>query len=271
MPAVVKATENAQRWNLQRKIRSFFRPTSTEQSEISQFVQMASQRCDLFVVGGLLRDLLIHGQRKFSSDIDLVVHQISPSDFEGWMNEFHGEPNRFGGYSINVGPAKFDLWLLENTWAHVAGHHHVQKPEDLHHTTFFDWDCILYSVGHNKIIADPGYFERVRSRILDIRLEQNPNPLGNAVRALRYACKYDARFSQRLVSHVAREIRDHGWNSLVSYERKSFHTQYLESLNGELLSRSLNEYDHNSRIQPFQVSKAPKQLTFIERTSEELK
>jgi len=262
VPAMARNTEKTQRWNLQRKIQSFLQPVGAERTEIHKFVQTGSKRCDLFIVGGLLRDLLIHGRRKFSSDIDLVVNQISPNDFDIWMSEFRGVPNRFGGYSINVGPAKFDLWHLERTWAHVAGHHHVQQPKDLHQTTFFDWDCILYSVGNSSIIADVGYFGRVRSKILDIRLAQNPNPLGNAVRALRYACKYEARFSSQLVSHVAKEMRIHGWDRLVSYEARSFHTRYLQMINGELLYRRLTEHERDVPDHAFQAATTTEQLAF---------
>jgi len=257
---VTKSPEHSQKWNLQKKLKAFLRPRTSERNEICKFIDVASARGDTYIVGGLLRDLHIHGSRNFNSDIDLVMDQVSPKAFDSWMGQLGGKENRFGGYSLNVGPAKFDLWLLERTWARVAGYCDVRQPEDLHRTTFFDWDCILYSVTTGKIITEPGYFERVRRRILDIRLAQNPNPLGNAVRALRYACRYNADLSKPLVSHVVREIRDNGWQHLVRYEGRSFSSQYLEFMDGNHLYRRLVEHERSDEVHPFNVQKPPKQL-----------
>jgi len=63
--------------------------------------------------------------------------------------------------------------------------------------------------------------------------------MGNAVRALRYACMWEASFAPRLACHVDRQIAEHGWETLVNTETRSFGTHHLRWFDPENLVRRL--------------------------------
>jgi hypothetical protein len=149
------------------------------------------------------------------------------------------EINKFGGYGISLNRWKVDGWPLERTWAAVAGHVAISGLHDLVDVTFFDWDAILYSVANQKLVWGRSYFDRVRERVIDINLEPNPNPLGNAVRALRYAYRWDAALGKRLAAFVAKQIRDNGWGTIVAIERNSFPNPVLSGLDSDAIVSAL--------------------------------
>ena len=125
----------------------------------------------------------------------MALHTITPDLSDPWrlrtrglietlqlMSSAGGERNRFGGYRINLGNWKVEAWLLENTWARQAGICDVETLEDVFDTTFFDWDAIAYDVTRRRVVCDVDYFERIASRILEIRLHHHksrviPGPL----------------------------------------------------------------------------------------------
>ena len=75
------------------------------------------------------------------------------------------------------------MWSIEDTWAHTAGLVQVREPADLLKCTFFDWDAILFDLESEAIVAGENYFQLLAANVLDINLEENPNPRGSLVRA----------------------------------------------------------------------------------------
>jgi hypothetical protein len=223
----------------------FFASNTRFQREVVDFLVLLLQLGPVVAIGGFLRDLYLSGSRNFKSDIDFVVDPSSTLEFERLMSLRGGRLNKFGGYGISLNRWKVDVWSLDRTWAARAGHVAVAQLDDLVDVTFFDWDAILYSVGRRRLIPGHSYFEKVRGRVIDINLEPNPNPLGNAVRAVRYAYRWDAAFGERLAQHVAAQIRNRGWTTLVDSERESFPNPILGRLNGEAIAATLR--DHSSR------------------------
>jgi hypothetical protein len=193
------------------------------------------------VIGGLLRDLSFVGNSGFKSDVDFVVDPVSMTEFDRLALQRGARLNRFGGFGITLHRWKVDVWPLERTLAAVHGYAKVKSLQDLVHTTFFDCDAVLYDVMAHKVTAKRGFFKRIQSRVIDINLEPNPNPLGNAVRALRYAYRWDAAFGEKLVMHVAKQIHDHGWKALVASECRSFTTPVLVSMNGDAVTSALED------------------------------
>jgi hypothetical protein len=176
------------------------------------------------VIGGLLRDLSLVGNSGFKSDVDFVVDPVSMTEFDRLARQLGARLNRFGGFGITLQRWKVDVWPRERTWAAIHGYAEVNALQDLIHTTFFDCDAVLYDIAAHKITAKRGYFKRIQNRVIDINLQPNPNPLGNAVRALRYAYRWDAALGEKLVMHVAKQIHDQGWKALVASESRSFTT-----------------------------------------------
>jgi hypothetical protein len=165
------------------------------------------------------------------------------SEFERLVVSLSGKVNKFGGYGIRLNRWRVDVWPLERTWAAVAGHVAVSHLHDLTNITFFDWDAILYSVNEHKVTASPSYFDRLRQRVIDINLEPNPNPLGNAVRALRYAYRWDAALGDCLASFVMKQIRDRSWENLIASERLSFPNPILSSFDSDMIVSVLRDHE----------------------------
>ena len=147
---------------------------------------------DLYLFGGILRDLALTGRRGSTSDIDLVVdgdwtHLVTYLKSRGFTR------NRFGGFRGCVDGWPVDIWNGRETWAIREGLVQYRGIESLVKTTILNWDAILLNWRSKQIICHPRYFQQIRDGVMDIVLKQNPNPLGAAVRAFRHLCLKDAR------------------------------------------------------------------------------
>ena len=235
----------AERQRLEKRAAYFFTTSVRSRREVSAFAAALLKVGRVVVIGGLLRDLFLGGNQEFKSDVDFVIDPDSIAEFDRLANRLGARVNRFGGYCIELRRWKVDVWPRERTWAAVHGYASVSSLPDLVNATFFDWDAVLYDLASRRVITQRCYFERIHRRVIDINLEPNPNPLGNAVRALRYAYRWDAALGQKLVEHVAKQIQDHGWDKLVATENRSFSTPVLKSFDGDWLTALLRENARN--------------------------
>lgn len=244
---------------LRRRAKYFFGAKSRRRGEVAEFASILTDYGPIAVVGGMLRELLLGGNRSFSSDVDFVVMPASTIQFEQCMEKMRATRNRFGGYGLTLSRWKVDVWPLQKTWAAEAGHVSVQDFSDVVRTTFFNWDAILYLLHDHAVIASTDYFDALARRYLEINLEPNPNPIGNAVRALRYAWRWHASFGPRLAQHVHCQIQEHGWQKLVSAEHKSFRHRILPSIDEGRVMSILSEADRIAWQHEVKLSPAPVQ------------
>lgn len=187
--------------------------------------QLAARLLELgltFVFGGMPRELLLgEGYDGFRSDVDLVLDAPETPELRRLLASQGARRNRLGGWALGTAwPA--DLWLLERTWAHTSGQRHVRRPEDLLGTTFFNWDAILYEVGTGRVMCGEGYVAALDARCLDINLAATPNRLGNCVRALRYAARWDATMTPRLARFVLDVVSEEGVAGVLAKEKAAF-------------------------------------------------
>lgn len=155
--------------------------------------------------GGAVRDLCFLPVAQFRSDLDLVVRG-NAHDVSETLRALGGKPNQFGGFRLTRDHWICDAWSLETTWAAREGHVTCRNFEDLLRTTFFNWDSVAYDISHDVLYIDEDYLRLLRSSILEVNLEPNPNPIGNAVRALRWFAAGHARLGPRLVQFVLRAL-----------------------------------------------------------------
>ena len=126
------------------------------------------------------------------------------------------------GFALDFVRWKVDVWSIEDTWAHTAGLVQVREPADLLKCTFFDWDAILFDLESEAIVAGENYFQLLAANVLDINLEENPNPRGSLVRALRRGALWKVRFGERLTNFVREQIRKETWDTLVALDDAAF-------------------------------------------------
>lgn len=148
---------------------------------------------NLYLFGGILRDLALYGSVGFSSDIDLVVDDDWAHLVKYLISRGGATKNRFGGLRLHVDGRPVDVWNARETWAIREGLVQYRSIESLTETTILNWDAILLNWSTQQVICRRNYFRQIQKGVLDVVLVENPNPLGAAVRAFRHFCLKDAR------------------------------------------------------------------------------
>lgn len=188
---------------LRKRIHRFLHSPAYARAEVLDAVSDLSRLGRVYVFGGAIRDLAIHGNSQFPSDIDIVLEAADEHSLSKRMAELKAHRNRFGGFRFSTSKWKFDVWRLEDTWALREGHVAGDSAEVLIRTTFFDWDAVVYDVTNRRVLTLENYFERLQAAVVDVNLEPNPNPLGNAGRALSLYWNGSADLAPRLAMFVA--------------------------------------------------------------------
>lgn len=239
---------------LESRVHYFFRSRYRGRKDVHVVLKDLRKHGRLVLVGGMLRDLALFGNAGFRSDLDFVISPYDLGSFEKYMESIGARLNRFGGYALPSRKWQIDVWPLERTWAHVAGHTRVRTVGDLRSVTFFRCDAILYDLDYRKLITAPDYFGDLYNRVLEINLRPNPNPKGNAVRAFRYALMKGFRWGPQLSEFVDEVLEHEGWCSLLESERRSFRSQYLERISSEHLKRALRSHVTGDKRDPFDAA-----------------
>lgn len=184
----------------------FLHSSAYARAEVLDTLSALNRVGRVVIFGGAIRDLALYGNTEFPSDIDVVLECADAHTLAAQMESLKAYRNRFGGFRFSTIKWKFDVWRLEDTWAlkqgHVAGH----SARALLQSTFFDWDAIAYDFTNREFHFLDGYFERLQEGVVDINLEPNPNPLGNARRALDIYWTGRAGIAPRLAQFVATTV-----------------------------------------------------------------
>lgn len=239
---------------LERRVRYFLTTRYRGREDVRCVLKDLRLRGRLVLIGGMLRDLALFGNADFRSDLDLVIVPDNPRDFEKHMKSIGAATNRFGGYALPSKRWQIDVWPLERTWAHVEGHTRVRTLGDLRNVTFFTCDAIIYDIDHRKIRAAPGYFHDLERKVLEINLQPNPNPKGNAVRAFRYALMKGFKWGPQLSEFLDCTIASQGWSALLDAEQRSFGSRYLDGIRIDDLRRELRRHVSSGDNIPFDPS-----------------
>lgn len=233
--------------SLKRRIRYFLSSAYRGRTEIHSTLEKMQSFGPIVVIGGILRDLLLSNNQEFKSDLDLVIDPLDPDMFRDYVASFGASKNRFGGFSLVGQQWKIDIWLLKDTWAHQAGHVNISNFSDLLDTTFFNCDAIIYDLSCGQVITKPAYFDELSRRWLEINLQPNPNPIGNTVRAFRYAMRKNFTWGPRLSKYVEEVLEHTDWQSLVKYELASYHNSTIGYFPKEQFRESLKRFLANNQ------------------------
>jgi predicted nucleotidyltransferase len=206
--------------SLRRRAERFLNTDLYGRREVREFCEKVGDVGDVAIFGGMLRDLLLEGNQKFSSDIDLVIDCTDISRLQQVLAPYSPSRTAFGGYRIRLPKWHVDIWPLEWTWAFRNGHVKGETLADLTSTTFFNWDAIVYEVRSGAIHFGSSYLDDLSDRLLTINLAANPNPEGVALRALRMAVTKQARLSFVLAQYAADVLETLGIEALLQVERR---------------------------------------------------
>lgn len=204
------------------------------------------------LIGGAVRDVARAGRQGFSSDLDFVICDGRRERFLASMQASGALPNKFGGFALRCFRWKVDVWHIDDTWAKTSGLVHVSQPRDLLRCTFFDWDSALYDVDSGKLILAEGYLDKLQLNVMDVQLEENPNPRGSLVRALRRAALWRVGFGPGLTSFSVKMLERFPWSSLVEVDNQAFSLPVLRHLDEGQVLGNLSKLDANNVTFPVQ-------------------
>lgn len=216
------------------------------------FISAAMPDGDVYLFGGILRDLALLGRKGFNSDIDLVV-EGDWSNLVTYLKRLKARKNKFGGYRLMVGGWPIDIWNAKETWAIKQGLVPYKDIASLTNTTVLNWDAILMSWRTRQFICRKNYFEEINSRVLDVVLEKNPNPLGMAIRVFRHFCLKDAKkITPSAVRYLANCAKSYSFEEIKNAELRSYDNPIIERIMHrffEQIDASKNEsIDHEFSI-----------------------
>jgi len=197
-------------------------------AEFLDFLTDAMPDGDVYLFGGLLRDLALLGRSGFNSDIDLVV-EGSWYNCVAYLESLGARRNKFGGYRLEVAGWPVDIWNAEETWAIKQGLVRYKGIASLTDTTVLNWDAILMNWRTKIFICRKNYLEEINTRLLEVVLEKNPNPLGMAVRVFRHFCLKDARkITPTAAKYLANCARTFNFSDLKNSEICSYNNSVIE-------------------------------------------
>src|SRR5690606_15027343 len=135
-----------------------------------------------------------------------------------------------------VGRWRVDIWPVQHSWAFRVGLVEGGTVAELPRTTFLNVEAIAVEVSPERAarIFDGGFSAAWTTKCLDINLEENPDPLRSALRALFSAAKYRFALSSRLADYVLTQAAHLPPDKLEAIERRHFGQRRF---GGETLAR----------------------------------
>ncbi|PHS72244.1 MAG: hypothetical protein COB00_01215 [Alcanivorax sp.] len=186
------------------------------------FILAASPYSNLYLFGGIIRDVALLGRKGFNSDIDLVVDG-DWNTCANFVEHLGAKKNKFGGYRLFVADWPIDIWNATETWAIKEGLVEYKGIASLTDTTVLNWDAILMNWRTKNFICTENYLDIISKRCLDIILEENPNPLGMAVRVFRHLSMKDARkITPRAIKFLSNTTRTYTYSQIAKKELSSY-------------------------------------------------
>lgn len=212
-------------------------PTTSLLSFID-FLAAAIPQGEVYLFGGVLRDLAIFGRRGFNSDVDLVV-EGEWDRLVSYFNSIGAKQNKFGGFRLNAGDWPIDIWNAEDTWAIRNRLVPYEGIASLTQTTVLNWDAILMNWRTGAFVCEKDYLTAIHERSLDVVLEENPNPLGMAIRVFRHLATKDARkIGCHAVKYLEQCTERFSFSELSDAELQSYGDSYVDPALYHLFSLS---------------------------------
>lgn len=166
--------------------------------QLNEFYDSIAQIGYLYLIGGILREYRDYGDIINLRDIDMIIDVHDEHKWKKLLQTYKMKTNRFGGQKIQIDEIEVDVWRIENTWAYrekrvIA----ADRVSSLPKTVFLNIDGIVYDCNCN-VWMDEEYDNAMKTRVLDVVLEDNPQIELNLLRAMVLRKRYNMVYSQRL-------------------------------------------------------------------------
>ena len=169
-----------------------------DNQEFGQFLSDIQSLGKVAVVGGILRDWILHQEyRDIDLTIDCDTDKLTRLIHESYWEH---EDNYFGGHKLSFGKLKVDIWAFNKTWAFQ---HQTCQPtfSNWLGTTFFNIDSIVYLVQDEQIIEN-GFLKAFGSKTLDVVFQDNPAPTLCVLKSILHKKKYGLEYSPTLTQYL---------------------------------------------------------------------
>lgn len=203
---------------------------STPSNSLGEFLDVIGctvPEGDLYLFGGVLRDLALFGEKGFASDIDIVVD----GDWDlirQKLLKLGAKENKFGGLRLMHNELPIDIWLAKQTWAIRNEFVAYRGIVSLLDTTVLNWDAILMNWRTKGFLYRRDYFSDLNNGYMDIVLERNLNPLGMLVRILRHIIQKDANsISYQVLKYAYSSSHKYTYEEIVEAEYASYGDSYI--------------------------------------------
>ena len=137
----------------QRLHRFFYLHNNHGRRQVTRISEQLTALGSVYLFGGAIRDIALHGIRHFYADLDFVV-DCSAAKLDKLIHQISAKDkiirNKFGGYRILCDKWWLDVWALESTWAFKHNIIPFNNELSLLNTTILNWDAILFNI-NNKM------------------------------------------------------------------------------------------------------------------------
>ncbi|TDQ18248.1 hypothetical protein DFQ04_0046 [Algoriphagus boseongensis] len=165
------------------------------EGEAFDFIKSLTLETNVYLFSGIIRNYFLHNY--LIRDVDLVVG--NSVDLSKILKENTYSVNSFGGYKFNLGAKKFDLWLVENTWAlNIEKRIEWKLFSYLPKSVFFNFSSIIYSINDKKFYYTEDFLKFLKTREIDYVFRENLKKDLCIVNSIYYSEKYNLKISPRL-------------------------------------------------------------------------
>lgn len=167
--------------------------------QINELFDTLSKIGNIYLIGGILREYRDHQMIKSLRDIDVTIDVINYGMWIDFIQKYAMKNNRFDGFKTVVDDIEVDVWRIENTWAYKNNKVKMKpdKVKQLPKTVFLNVDGIVFDWSRN-LWFDEEYQAAMKTRVLDVVLEDNPQIKLNLLRAMILRNRYGMTYSRRL-------------------------------------------------------------------------
>lgn len=235
-------TKNA----LKQRVERFFASNEPARAEVSDVLNSLANIADIYVFGGMIRDICLFGIKGFQSDIDVICNSDKETLIRAltFKNIHDITENKFGGFRIKQLGWDVDIWCANDTWAFKNGLIEFQGINSLLSTTLMTWDSVLYNFSTKEIICNDDYLKDLLSGRLELVLKETPNEIGSIVRILRTIYgKHAQTLGEKAACMLKNAITNYNPNDFILYEYSSYSKKYLNNERLLSLSMLLEDYD----------------------------
>jgi hypothetical protein len=167
-------------------------------SEAFSFLEELSSFSNVFIFSGVIRNYFIKYNGEIR-DFDIVISS-NYELVENFISKFNYNKNSFGGYKLQIGLLKIDLWHIEKTWAFTK---QVVIPElfenyNLPNTAFFNFSSIIFDFKNHDFIFNSNFKRFLETKEMDLVLEKNPLPQLCIINTIYYTQKFRLPVSEKL-------------------------------------------------------------------------